>query len=221
MEEICGICRSEVSEPTSTDCNHVFCFGCISQWCNVSNSCPLCQQRFLHLYRKDGKTVVKPKDDRLDNWMQVQEDYDSEEQSIHTSDDEDEDEMGSEGDRYEADFVVPDGVIVYESGTIVDTRLNGLRDSLENMNPFGKAPRNQPDSIITTGDGQVITVSWNKRSNSNDAAVGRSDEEEDSEFKSHHAMSGSSEDYEDPDESACSSDEELPDNAKILWTKRR
>lgn len=124
--DICGICREELTEATKIqECSHVFCFACIGKWCNISNSCPLCQTRFFQLCRiaepnhkdkevqaktKTGNNVVvsvKNVDKRQENWMQVMEEYDSEEISIHTDSEEDEDDeaLGSEGDRYEPDFV--------------------------------------------------------------------------------------------------------------------
>jgi hypothetical protein len=81
--------------------------------------------------------------------MQVMEEYDSEECSI----DSEEEELGSEGDCYEADFVVPDNVVIYASGKII-------RDDDDEQGPFGKPSKNQPDSIIETQDGQIITISW-------------------------------------------------------------
>lgn len=158
MEHQCGICQDEITEDTKiVECGHIFCFACISKWCNVSNSCPLCQQRFLKLYRISGAEHhhVEPVDKREENWMEVMEEYDSEEASIHTEE-EDSSDLGSEGDRYEPDFVLPDNVVIYESGKIVDMR----RESDEFHRPFGKPPRNQPDSIIETADGQIVTISW-------------------------------------------------------------
>jgi len=173
--DLCGICRDdEIVEPTKiVECGHVFCFSCIGKWCNVSNSCPLCQRRFLKLCRIDRvnknprnqttMTKVKPVDRREESWMQVMEEYDSEECSIHTEDDhsgsDDDEELGSEGDRYESDFVVPDDVVIYASGKIVR-----LADA--GRNPFGKPPRGQPDSVIVTQDGQKITISWNDKEQS-------------------------------------------------------
>ena len=111
-EDICGICRDTLTEPTQIkECLHIFCFSCISKWCNISNSCPLCQTRFLQLSRISSvnragvdKTVVSVNevDRREENWMQVMEQYDSEEQSIYTDTEEEE---GSAADRYESDFV--------------------------------------------------------------------------------------------------------------------
>ena len=231
MTEDCGICRDAITDATQIKgCGHTFCFACISQWCNVSNSCPLCQRRFLELYRlaptETGKSAtgqsvkVKATDKREANWMQVMEEYDSEEHSIHTSDDEDEENMGSEGDRYEPDFVLPDNVVVYEDGKIVD-----LRNSFDCMNPFGKAPRGQLNSTITTEDGQVISISWTtsfhteqegdapQEDNSEDM------EESDGEFHEPPVEEESSDEM-SLDNNEEESDEPLPEGANVLYQGR-
>jgi len=81
--------------------------------------------------------------------MEVMEQYDSEDDS-----------GGDSLDRYEEDFVLPDNVVYYESGQICDFRTG-------DENPFGRAPRGQPDSIIRTRDGTVITISWHHPSAEN------------------------------------------------------
>jgi len=51
---------------------------------------------------------------------------------------------------------LPDHVVEYTNGKIVDYR------NVREANPFGGVvPSGQPDSTITTKDGQVITISWN------------------------------------------------------------
>jgi len=170
----CGICRDEIVEATKiVECGHIFCFSCISKWCNVSNSCPLCQQRFLKLHRLGGgghHHQVKAVDRREENWMEVMEQYDSEECSIHT-DDEEEGEDSEELDQYEPDFVLPDNVILYENGTVVDMR------SSDDPAPFRRPPRGQPDSIIETEDGQIITISWYLDDDDQSSELTTSDEE--------------------------------------------
>lgn len=226
--DVCGICRDVINEPTKIqECSHVFCFACISQWCNVSNSCPLCQKRFLHLCRttpssKSAQNVkVRHVDKRMDNWMQVMEEYDSEEQSIHTSDDEEEEAEGSEADCYEPDFVVPDNVIVYEDGQIVD-----LGNEMATMNPFGKTPKGQKDSIIKTSDGQIITITW-ARDEPISSNVAMS-EDSDGEFKiENEQMSVSSEgediddEEEDDEDDDDRTDQVIPEGARVLYRPRR
>lgn len=156
----CGICHDTIVDCTRiAECGHTdFCYRCIVQWANNSNTCPLCQARFLHLHRVSaGITNVDPVDKREENAMQVLEQFDSEDQSIADDSNED-DDNGSDADRYEADFVLPDGIIIHEDGSVVDYRPSMRHDE---TNPFGKRPRGQPDSIIVLNNGQKITVSWN------------------------------------------------------------
>ena len=50
----CCICLGEIGEVMGclTCCEHKFCFACISQWAEKSNTCPLCKQRFREIIRK-------------------------------------------------------------------------------------------------------------------------------------------------------------------------
>jgi hypothetical protein len=100
--------------------------------------------------RQKVAVPVKNVDRRERNWMQVMEDYDSEEQSVE----DEEEEEGDSADGYEEDFVVPDDVIVYDSGKVV-------RQKKAAVGPFGRPPANQKDCIIETRDGEIITVTWN------------------------------------------------------------
>lgn len=192
-EDICGICQDEYSEKTRIhECGHHFCFDCIVKWANTSNTCPLCQTRFLRLYRcshvvektrkssaseragpdvgkassaKKGKEHhVKHVDRREENAMRVLEELDSGEQSIHTDDDEDEMSLGSEGDYLEEDFIVPDGVIIDEDDNVIDMRASSEGGKCNNRaNPFGRVKRDQPDCIFTTKDGERIIISWDEQ----------------------------------------------------------
>ena len=156
VKTICGICQDDVCERTFVEgCNHEFCFACIVQWANTSNTCPLCQKRFYHLMR-DKKVAVKVKqvDNRGENALRVMEEFDSESASLAPEDD-DEEEMGSEGDYLEEDFVVPDGVIIKDDGSVWD-----MRQSMEYHNPFGKVKYGQRNCVFTTEEGREITISW-------------------------------------------------------------
>lgn len=74
----CCICMSdpEEGERSSIDgCDHIFCFGCIEQWSERENSCPLCKVRFNRITRVDktkkkkgqkGTKKVKQRDQRAD-----------------------------------------------------------------------------------------------------------------------------------------------------------
>jgi hypothetical protein len=52
---VCAICLEEAGSkgPHGTGelngCSHTFCYSCILEWSKVTNSCPLCKQKFTRL----------------------------------------------------------------------------------------------------------------------------------------------------------------------------
>lgn len=40
----CTLCLEYMRAPTSTLCGHIFCWTCISEWCQEKPECPLCRQ---------------------------------------------------------------------------------------------------------------------------------------------------------------------------------
>lgn len=49
-DQKCPICLSDIEDLTfALDCNHEFCFECISHWINQRNRCPVCRQVIHHI----------------------------------------------------------------------------------------------------------------------------------------------------------------------------
>lgn len=168
MAAVCAVCRDEVDDRTRiVECGHdEFCYRCIVQWANNSNTCPLCQTRFVHLTRVQGTTRVPAVDRREENALRVMEELDSGEQSIDS-----EESWGSEGDYYDPDFVLPDHIVLFENNTMIDLR----RQPDYRPNPFGRPPRNQPPSTITLPNGQQLYIDWDQPGGAA-APIGSSDD---------------------------------------------
>eukprot|EP00923_Selenidium_pygospionis_P027092 GHVN01048658.1.p1 GENE.GHVN01048658.1~~GHVN01048658.1.p1 ORF type:complete len:287 (-),score=22.91 GHVN01048658.1:45-905(-) len=39
----CPLCYNICEDPASTPCGHVFCWGCVEQWCSTTPVCPFCR----------------------------------------------------------------------------------------------------------------------------------------------------------------------------------
>ena len=56
----CPICHDTIKNATICSCVHHFCYDCITSWCKLKNTCPVCNESIFEL-RRD------PEFDKLNN----------------------------------------------------------------------------------------------------------------------------------------------------------
>jgi len=57
----CSICMETIDVQGCLDCcDHAFCVSCISNWANMSNSCPICRKRYSQITKKTASTTQLP-----------------------------------------------------------------------------------------------------------------------------------------------------------------
>jgi len=73
--KICRICLEKIKKLTKlNNCHHEFCHECISEWAQVSNTCPICKKEFSKLSnRHEVKNIrrkrLKMKEEEEEPWM--------------------------------------------------------------------------------------------------------------------------------------------------------
>ena len=55
-KELCPVCLENLKHPCAmSDCQHSFCFDCITEWCKLNASCPLCKEPIKWLLNESGE----------------------------------------------------------------------------------------------------------------------------------------------------------------------
>ena len=69
---VCAICLEPPRPLAQLDnCRHCFCFGCISEWAEVTNLCPLCKAQF---YQIKARHRMREVEEREQGWDASDED---------------------------------------------------------------------------------------------------------------------------------------------------
>lgn len=63
----CPICHEVIKNATICSCVHHFCYNCITSWCKLKNTCPVCNECIFELRRDHEFDKLNNNEDKLNN----------------------------------------------------------------------------------------------------------------------------------------------------------
>ncbi len=63
----CPICHDTVKNATICSCVHHFCYDCITSWCKLKNTCPVCNECIFELRRDHEFDKLNNNEDNISN----------------------------------------------------------------------------------------------------------------------------------------------------------
>lgn len=56
QKELCAVCLENLKRPCAmSGCSHSFCYDCITEWCKLNASCPLCKEQIKWVLDESGE----------------------------------------------------------------------------------------------------------------------------------------------------------------------